>query len=392
MKTKEKLAEKYRTWVELDTKAISQNYRTFRKLIPKKTALMAVVKSNAYGHGLMEFSLEVEKLGVDWLGVDSVVEATALRREGIKKPILVLGYTLPNMFVQIVDHNIQMSVATFEQLDALRRVRQAHRKQAQGKRFLGVMSIHIKVDTGMHRQGFLMEDSERLFKVLAKMRGQINVAGLFTHFAAAKNPNGPDATKKQIAEFNEWRKLFKENGYDPITHASATAGALLYPEAHYDLVRIGIGMFGMWPSAEVRKYAEGKIKLVPVLSWKTIISEIKELPKGTSIGYDFTEKVSRDSKVAVCPVGYWHGYLRAFSGKAETLVHGKRAKIIGRVSMGMIVIDVTNIKGVKVGDMVTLLGKDKKETVAADELAKIAGTVHYEIVTGINPRIKRVVK
>ena len=373
------LAEKYRTWVEIDQSAIKENYQTFRGLISEKTSLMGVVKSNAYGHGIIEYARELEKLGVDWFGVDSTIEGLVLRKEGITKPILSLGYTLPCKFAEVVRLDIQITVSTFEQLQAIKDLDLPER-----------LLIHIKVDTGMHRQGFLFKDKEKLFNTLAELKEKINVAGLFTHFAAAKDPNGPDETKQQIKEFGIWIEEFKTRGFDPIVHAGATSGAILYPEAHFNMVRVGIGMYGLWSSPEVKEHAETNITLEPTLSWKTIVSEVKELPKGSKIGYDFIEEIKRDSRLAICPVGYWHGYLRALSGKAYVLVQGKRAKVVGRVSMGMIVIDVTDIGGVKVGDIVTLLGKDEQEKVSAEELAEIAGTINYEIVTGINPRIKRV--
>lgn len=376
--TSDELAKKYRTWVEIDRAAIEKNYRAFRGLLAGKTMLMAVVKSNAYGHGIIEYAHELEKLGVDWFGVDSTVEAMVLRREGITKPILALGYTLPDKFTEVAKLGTDMSVSTFEQLEEIKKASLAEK-----------LSIHLKVDTGMHRQGFMVKDMARLFEVLGGMKEYVLLAGLFTHFAAAKDPDGLDETKQQIAAFNEWRQMFKEKGYDPIVHASATAGTLLYPEAHYDMVRIGIGMYGLWPSNEVQVYAQKKVTLTPVLSWKTIVSEVKELTKGERIGYDFTEELLCDSKLAICPVGYWHGYERVLSGKSFVLVAGKRAKIVGRVSMGMIVIDVTDIQKIKVGDVVTLIGKDNDGEVPAGELAKIAGTTQYETVTCINPRIKR---
>jgi alanine racemase len=377
----EDLAKKYRTWVEIDRSAIVANYKTFRGLISQKTALMAVIKSNAYGHGIIEYAHELEKLGVDWFGVDSTVEAMVLRREGVTKPILALGYTLPDKFADVAKLGIHMSVSTFEQLEEIKKAGLSEK-----------ISIHIKVDTGMHRQGFSAQGGmERLFQVLVDMKDMIDVAGLFTHFAAAKDPHGPDATKDQIQEFEVWRKSFFDAGFSPLCHAGATSGTILYPDAHYDLVRVGIGMYGLWPAQAVKEHAKKNIVLTPTLSWKTIISEVKSLPKGSKVGYDFTEELMRDSKVAICPVGYWHGFDRAFSSKAHVIVQGKRAKIVGRVSMGMIVIDVTDIEDVRVGDVVTLLGKDGDGRVTAEELAQIAGTINYDIVTGINPRIVRMV-
>jgi alanine racemase len=173
-----------------------------------------------------------------------------------------------------------------------------------------------------------------------------------------------------------------------IFHASATAGLLNYPEANFNMVRLGIGAYGLWPSQETRDW-HSDIKLSPVLTWKTIVSGVKTVDKGQKVGYDYTEELTKTTKLAVLPIGYWHGYWRAFSSKAEVLVRGQRCKLVGRVSMDMVVVDVTNVKNVKVGDEVVLIGKQGKEEVTADELGKLAGTSCYEIVTRLNPLIKK---
>lgn len=363
-----------RTWLEIDCRAIEKNYKIFRSLINPKTKLMAVVKSNAYGHGLIGFAKELGRLGADWFGVDSVMEGLALRREGIKVPILVLGYTLPDKFKEAVDNDISLTISNFETLEAV-----------QKEKFFKPLKIHIKVDTGMHRQGFLIEDLPKVLSFL-----QANVEGLYTHFAAAKNPAFPEYTKKQIAEFEQWQTAFKKVGLTPICHASATAGAMIFPEANFDMVRIGIGFYGLWPAKEVESYFSGRLTLEPVLIWKTIISEIKNLPKGTKIGYDLTETLQKESRIAIFPIGYWHGYPRVLSSISFVLVGGKRARILGRVSMDMISIDITDIKKVKIGDEVVLIGKQKKEKITAGELANLSDTSHYEIVTRLNPLMKRV--
>ncbi len=375
----EHLNTQYRTWVEIDTEAIKNNYRVFRSHIDKDTKLAVVVKSNAYGHDIVQFAHEMISCGADVLAVDSVVEALVLRREGIDMPILVLGYTLQGHVAGAVEKDICITVSSFE---ALRDIR----KQKLDKKLL----VHIKVDTGMHRQGFLFQDEERLLKELESMKDVIEVDGLYMHFAAAKDPDGPDETKGQIKIFEMWVEKFEKRGFTPTKHACATSGTLLYPNAHFDMVRIGIGMYGLWSSKEVEEYCGEKIILKPVLSWKTIITEVKQLKKGEKIGYDLTEELKRDSVVAICPIGYWHGYGRGFSSKGEVLVGGVSSKVLGRVSMDMIVIDVTDVIDVKKGDVVTLLGEDGNERISAEELAEILKTINYEVVTGINPRTKRI--
>lgn len=380
----------FRTWIELDKGAIKHNLAQFRSLISKKTKLCAVVKSNAYGHSIVDFSREMEKIGADWLAVDSVVEGVRLREEGIKLPILVLGYTLPEKLQEAVDANLSLSISHFEVLQEIIKIGEKGAASGSDKH---LPKIHIKVDTGMHRQGFMLGDAPKLLKILTDAKKFIDVEGLFTHFAAAKNPAFPERTKKQIAEFDEWVGLLKKADFDPIVHAAATSGAILFPESHFDMVRIGIGIYGLWPSLETKAFAEKKIGtkngilLKPVLVWKTIVGEVKSLKDGGAIGYDFTEALSKNAKIAILPIGYWHGYPRALSGIGTVLVNNVPAKVVGRVSMDMITVDVTHIKNIKVGDEVVLLGAKKEPT--AESIAITLGASWYEIITTLNPLIKR---
>lgn len=371
-----------RTWIEIDTKAVAHNFKLFRKFLGKNVRILAAVKSNAYGHNLMEFSRTLALLGVDWLGVDSLVEGLAIRRGKITTPILVLGHTLPSLFSEARKNDIAVTISSFDALDDVYRLTK-NRKP---------LRVHIKVDTGMHRQGFQIHDLPKLVMLLEKHKNNasVKIEGLYTHFAEAKNPRSGDSTRRQISEFQIWIDAVRKAGFFPMIHASATAGALLYPQAHFDMVRIGIGLYGLWPSPDVERfYAHKKEKLKPVLSWKAVVSEVKDVRKGERVGYDFTEMLSRNTKLAVIPVGYWHGFPRALSSKGRVLIHGKSARIIGRVSMGMIVVDVTEIPRAKPGDTAVLIGKNGKEEIKAGELATFSGTTHYEIVTRLNPLMKK---
>ncbi len=365
-----------RTWIEIDAKAVRHNVKTFRGVIGEGVRLMSIVKSNAYGHGLWDFGSLADKSGIDWFGVDSIVEGLSLREHGIKKPILVLGYTLPERFEEAERNNISLTISSFDNLRALIKSKLP-------------VKIHLKMDTGMHRQGFSLRELPEVCKLLKK--SVVIVEGIYTHFFAAKNPSFPQETSKQMAIFEEAVKAVESAGFKPIRHAAATGGTLLFAKAHYDMVRVGIGLTGMWPSKETMRAMENKIELKPVLTWKTIIGEVKRLPQGGGIGYDHTEKVAPDSTIAVCPVGYWHGFDRRFSSIGNVLVRGERAKVLGRVSMDMIVIDVSKIKGVKTGDEVVIIGQQNKQKIPADELADISGTINYEVVTRINPLIKRII-
>ena len=368
-----------RTWIEIDKKAIKHNYDVFRSIIPQKSKLLAVVKSNAYGHSLIDFSKEIVKNGADFLGVDSIVEGLALRREGIKTPILVLGYTLPELFFDAIEKNISITVSSFDTISKINKLKNSSNN---------LLKVHIKVDTGMYRHGFLLKDMNKVVKEIKNLKN-IEVEGLFTHFSTAKDPAFPNYTKKQIKEFNVWVEAFKKAGFKPIVHASATSGTIVFPEAIFDMVRVGIGLYGVWPSRETENSFNNKISLEPALSWKTIIGEIKKVSKGSKIGYDGTETLEKDSTIGICPVGYWHGFFRDLSCKARVLVKGKKAKLLGRVCMDIIIIDISNIKGVKVGDEVVIIGKSGKEQIIVDDISTITGGSSYEFLTRINPLIKK---
>lgn len=431
----------FRTWIEVDKKALCHNAEQFLKLIPGRTRFMAVVKSNAYGHGLVQVAKVLanqpriesriipnvkndirDNSGKNsgtisddplWFGVDSIVEALRLRREGIKNPILVLGSTLPSRMPEAADEKIILTTSNFESLSALAKLKKRP-------------EFHIKIDTGMHRQGFLPAEALKLIKLLKRFK--LVPQGIFTHFASAKDPAYPTYTLEQFRKFQEVVSKFKKAGFgELIRHAAASGATLLFPQTHLDMVRIGMGLYGYFPSRESQIFAfslppagrageghmrfsklslppEGRVGegvvLKPVLTWKTIISEIKEIPAGSFVGYDLTERVLRKTKIAVLPVGYWHGYDRRLSSVGEVLVRGKRAKVLGRVSMDMITVDITAINGnpkskipnskVKVGDEVILIGRQGRGAIWADELSLKIGTTPYEFLTRINPLIKRV--
>ena len=367
-----------RTWVEIDTKAIAHNIARLKSFIAPETLFMAVVKSNAYGHGIVAYAKESKKSGVDFFGVDSFEEAMELRSAGIKEPILVLGFVFPAQFAQAAEKNISVTISSLESLSALARFKAKN-----------LLKIHVKIDTGLHRQGFLGIDVEKIFAEIRKAGKRIVVEGLYTHFAAMESPKYESYSRMQIGQLKKWHKAFTASGYDPIVHSSASSGLVFSKEFHFNMVRAGISLYGLWPSVEIAEVAP-KTKLRPVLSWKSVVSETKKVRAGERVGYDLTEKLSRDSILAVVPVGYWHGVPRTLSGTGEFLVKGKRAKIVGRVSMDMLVVDVTNIKGVKSGDEVVIIGSQGKERVSAEEVADKAGTINYEIVTRINPLIPRI--
>jgi len=365
-----------RTWIEVDTSALEHNYKIFRQLAGKQR-LMAVIKSNAYGHGLVGCGKFFNKIGADWFGVDSAPEALTLRRERISKPILVLGYTLPANLEVMASHEVRVTVSTFETLNDIKNKKKI--LSAEGRKLI----VHVKIDTGMHRQGFLLEQVSEVIKILKQMP-YVKVEGVYTHLAEPASKKFDAKTKKQFDIFDEAVSLFEQAGFDLIKHTLATPGALAFPNQKYDMVRIGLGLYGVWPNKEIIKRCS-KTKLKPALIWKTVISEIKDVKAGEAVGYGFTETLTKKTKLAICPVGYWHGYPRALSSVGQVLIGDKKARIVGRVSMDMIIVDVSRIASAKVGTEVTLLDSH----VLATDMAEATNTIGYEIVTRINPLIER---
>lgn len=370
---------KLRTWVEIDRSALRVNVKTLKSQLRPKTEFLAVVKADAYGHGMIETAKTVLAAGADRLGVFDLEEGIALRKAGIEKPMLVLRSIFADEISLAQKYDLEVSISTFELLNFL--------KKAKLKKPL---KVHLMTDTGLGRDGFLLEDSAKVLALVVKNKN-IDLVGVATHFSASESRMYDSYTVMQMAFIFEWQKLFAEVGMHPIVHASATAGVFISPEFGIGMTRFGIGIYGLWPSPETAQISKGKT-LKPALSWKTVVNEVKKVQAGSYIGYDLTHRVVRNSTIAILPIGYADGYPRSASSKASVLIKGKRARILGRVMMNMVVVDITDIPGVKIGDTVTLIGHDRKETISAEELAQAAGTINYELVTRIDPRVPRIYK
>lgn len=366
-----------RTWIEIDEKAARRNYDIFRKIVGPKVKLWSVVKSNAYGHGLVLFSKLMQKFGVDGFCVDSLVEGLRLRKEGIKKSILVLGPTLPEITREAGENGITLSIANFEALKVLMRDKKPQ-------------EFHVKIDTGMHRQGFYLEDIPKVIRFLSQKPLVVGnkLRGVYTHFASAKDVNYPTYTERQFADFLKAVRLFERAGYKNFArHCSATGGTLINRKYHLDAVRAGIGLYGLWPSKELEMQMP-ELRLRPVLSWRGVVSEVKKLSAGDYVGYDLTERAPKQTKEAIIPVGYWHGFPRALSGIGEILINGRRSRILGRVSMDIIMAELR--EKCAPGDIATFIGRDGKAELLAFDVAQKAGTTHYEFLTRLNPLMERI--
>ena len=364
-----------KTWVGISKGSIAHNFQIFRSLASDRAKIWAVVKSNAYGHGLVVFSKIADQIGVDGFCVDSVREGQKLREAGIYKPVLVLGPTLPALLKEAVSNDLTITISN---IDALKFYLKSDHKP----------NFHLKIDSGMHRQGFYPEDIKSIIPTLKKIKEKFK--GTYTHFCSAKDINYPTYTEMQFKKFGDALTDLKKAGFDNLTkHAASTGGALINKKYHLDAIRIGIGLYGLWPSKELNVQLP-KIKLEPVLSWHALISETKKIKKGEFIGYDLTERALKNTLSAILPIGYWHGFPRALSSIGKILINGKQARVLGRVAMDLIVVDASNIK-CKVGDRATIIGKDQKETIFASDAAAQIGASHYELITRINPLIERIV-
>ncbi len=367
-----------RTWVEINSKAIEQNARTLKSLLSQEVLMMAVVKSNAYGHGMIASAKAAIKGGATWLAVDEITEALEIRKNKIKVPILVLGYTLPEFYKVASEKKISLTISSLDSLQTLSKTKLKKR-----------LPIHLKFDTGLHRQGIPDSQIQQMIRILTAKNFPAVVEGAYTHFAVMEDPLREDYSKMQAEMFRSVVEKLKAKGFTPITHASASSGILFSKKFHFDMSRTGISLYGIWPSPEIKKWAK-ETTLIPALTWKTIVSEVKLVSKGSKIGYDLTHEVSKDSRIAIIPVGYWHGLPRSLSNVGAVLVKGKKVPIIGRVSMDMTIIDVTGVPSVEQGDEVVLIGVQDKETLSAEEVAQAGGTINYEVLTRINPLIPRI--
>jgi alanine racemase len=373
-------------WVEIDRSAIKNNIFQFRARIGDSRKMTVVVKSNAYGHGLLETSRLAAEYGADWLGVNSLDEARAIRNSGIDLPIIVLGYVPLDELAEAVKNNLRLTVYNTETIEQLGRISSALKTK---------VSLHIKTETGVHRQGITRENLLPFIERIKKS-AYLEIEGLSMHFANIEDTTDHSYAQSQLETFKEYVDLLAKNGIDiPVKHVACSAATILFPETLFDMVRVGIGIYGLWPSKETYlsciKEQREPVKLKPVLAWKTRVVQIKEVPEGALIGYGCTFKTTRPTKLAVLPVGYYDGYDRLLSNSSYALISGKRAPVRGRVAMNFITADVTDISDVELEDEVVLLGQQGNEHISAEYLATLCGTINYEIVTRINTKIPRIV-
>ena len=365
------------TWAEIDLDAVVHNTRELGNLLGKNVEMMAVVKSGAYGHGAPEVSQAALEGGAACLGVAFPEEGIELRKEGIHAPVLLLGYTPPSQMEWLLEYELTPTIISQEEAYHLSEYVSASRS---------IFPVHVKVDTGMGRLGFLPSRAAEEVEKISRLPG-LEVQGLMTHLASADEED-PGYTYQQLDCFNAILEECRKRGVHPrIIHAANSAGMIRFPEAHFNLVRPGLSLYGYYPSPAVKAFTE--VDLKPVLTFKSRVVMLKRVPSGTYLSYGGTYCTDREAEIATIPVGYADGFNRLLSNRGQVLIKGQRAPVVGRVCMDYIMADVTGLEGVETGAEVVLYGKQGAEAVTAWEVAELQGTIPYEVLCAVSKRVPR---
>ena len=372
-----------RTWAQINLDAIENNIFQIKSLLKPGCLLCATVKADCYGHGYAFTTSAMSEAGADWFSVSNLAEALQLRRSGITKPVLILGYTPAENVKELVYNDISQAVYSAEYAKSL---------SYFAKKENVTVNAHIKIDTGMSRIGFRYQDSVEDAAVIDEIAeictlDGINPEGIFTHFACADAADGELFTRLQYELFCTCVDSLKQLGIEfSIRHCSNSAAILNYPEMNFDMVRAGLILYGHYPSPYTRR----PIKLLPVMELKAVVSMIKKVPAGTPFSYGCTAVSDKDRVVATVPIGYADGYPRRASNKMYMLVNGQRAPILGNVCMDQTIIDVTDIPSAVAGTQITVFGSDKGAYLDVGEIADSAGMINYEILCALSRRVPRV--
>jgi len=376
----------HRTWIELDTNAVKANVATLKSLLQPETRFCAVVKANAYGHGLLPMSELLRAEGVDAFAVDTIADALTLKDAFPTAFVLVLGYVMSEDLPNAIKADIHLTVADKSRIRELQSVASELDKQA---------FIHLKIETGTMRQGV---DMVNLGDVLEEIKTSSNVvlSGLSTHYANLEDTSDAKFAGEQFERFSEAERMVLDAGFSPeFIHTACSAGIILYPALHGTMVRAGISMYGLWSDKDVEMavlHHRIRCTLQPVLSFKTRVAQIKTARVGTPIGYGMTETMPRNGRIAVIPVGYFDGMDRRLSSRGEVLIKGHRCKVMGRICMNMMMVDVSNVPTLVTGDEVVILGRSGAHSITAYDIARTMGTIPYEFIACLNPLIPRVIK
>ena len=371
-----------RTWAEISLDNLNHNYHALREKLPGGTRFLGVVKADAYGHGAVPVSRYLVELGAEYLAVSNIEEAIQLRRGGIRGPILILGYTPPELADSLVAYGLRQEVHSLEY------ARQLQARLSGSKRRL---RVHIKLDTGMSRLGFFAYDHPKTvdeLRAVAEMN-ELQIEGVFMHFPVADSLEASDEAfcRTQYVRFTAMLDALKAVGVEPeLRHCCNSGASILYPQYAMDMVRPGIATYGILPSEELR----GRIDLRPVMQLRSTIFQIRDYAPDITISYGRTYRTEAPTRVAVVGIGYADGLPRSFSNRISFLLHGKRVPQIGRICMDMCMVDVSSVPEAKVDDIVTVFGEDNGASIGVDAMAAELGTIPYELLCGINKRIPRI--
>ena len=381
---------KHLTWAEIDLNAYAHNITELKRITRNGARLMAVVKANGYGHGAIEVAREALENGAQYLGVARINEAVQLRTAGLDAPILIFGYTPPDLAETLIRYDLTQTVYSIAAANTLSAI-----AGRQGKK----IKAHIKVDSGMGRLGLLLKeptagnpgdrpttDPVQQALGISRLSG-LTVEGTLTHFATADSTDKSYANR-QLEKFLDFVDRLRREGLEPPIKHAANSGALIdLPESHLDMVRPGIATYGLYPSGEVNK---NKVDLKPVMTLKSRIIHLKKVPAGFNISYGITYQTNKSTTIATVPIGYADGFNRLLSNRGHMLVHGQRVPIVGRVCMDLTMLDVGNVPDVAIEDDVVVFGQHQNESVTADEMASTLNTINYEIVSTITARVPRI--
>ncbi|PJI07854.1 MULTISPECIES: alanine racemase [Clostridium] len=364
-------------WAEINLDNLAYNMQQIRKC-SKSDEIIGVVKADAYGHGAVDVAPVLLQNGANRLAVAVISEAVELRKAGIECPIMILGYTPISLVDSIIKYNIEQTVFSYEYAAKLSQAARENNIK---------LRVHIALDTGMGRIGFLPNDDSVNEVVKISKLSNIEIEGLFSHFSTSDEKN-KEYTYTQFEKFNWfYDELRKNNVKINIRHIANSAAIMELPKTHYEASRPGIILYGYYPSDEVDK---NKLKLKPIMTLKTNVVHIKKMLPGQYVSYGRKFKCERESVIATLPVGYADGYTRMLSGKAKVIINGKFAPVVGRICMDQCMIDITDIPGVKVGDEVVIMGESDGKKFTADDIAEIIGTINYEVICMISKRVPRV--
>lgn len=375
-----------KTWVEISANALTKNITALRSLLEPEAVFQAVVKANAYGHDAEVITRLATSDGVKVFGVDSIDEAILVQNRAPDADIYILGYTMPERFPEIVERNF---IPTIYHREAIKMLGEEGLRQQRRVR------INLKIETGTRRQGI---DEKQLDAFAIELRQQerfVTLHGVSSHFADAEDAMHPEFTSQQQNLFcDALAKLHHARFSPPVQHIACSAAAILYPETQFTMARFGIAMYGLWSSESLQRknrVSKRAIELTPVLAWKTRVAQVKDVPPHTSVGYSHGFMTTRPTRIAVLPVGYYDGLRRNYKRDGEVLIRGQRCKIVGNICMNMCMADVSTLPQIASGDTVTLLGRDGMHQISAEDMAEKMGTINYEVVTSINPRLPRVI-